>query len=125
MNECRTDAHVEIARVMMDRFPECVTATYNEPEYFGENVLHIAIVKQRFDWVKELLSRSRELLQARATGRFFSRSVAGTFFDLQHICNTFCIHRHICTLACNSVADSGNGVFGWCVCKQRPAVLLW
>ncbi|CAF1052768.1 unnamed protein product [Rotaria sordida] len=74
---CGTDAHLEIARDLIIRFPIIVTQIYNKPRYYGENILHIAIVKRNPTMVEWLLynnhleSYREELLTATATGDFF------------------------------------------------------
>ncbi|CAF1221511.1 unnamed protein product, partial [Rotaria sordida] len=72
-----SDAHLEIARDLIIRFPFIVTQIYNKPVYYGENILHIAIVKRYTTMVEWLLcnehleSYRQQLLTATATGDFF------------------------------------------------------
>ncbi|CAF4275529.1 unnamed protein product, partial [Rotaria sordida] len=72
-----SDAHLEIARDLIIRFPFIVTQIYNKPIYYGENILHIAIVKRYTTMVEWLLSNEhlesyrQQLLTATATGDFF------------------------------------------------------
>ncbi|CAF1032280.1 unnamed protein product [Rotaria sp. Silwood1] len=74
---CGTDKHLKIARNLIRRFPTIMTQIYNKPKYYGENILHIAIVKRNLDMVKWLLSdihsesNRQQLLTATATGDFF------------------------------------------------------
>ncbi|UJR09267.1 hypothetical protein I4U23_013512 [Adineta vaga] len=74
---CGSDAHLEIARDLILRFPSTVTQIYHKPIYYGENILHIAIVKRNptmVEWLlgtEELEPYRKELLTARATGDFF------------------------------------------------------
>ncbi|CAF1660399.1 unnamed protein product [Rotaria magnacalcarata] len=72
-----TEAHLDIARDLLVRFPLIATQIYNKPRYYGENILHLAIVKREANMVDWLLSQASlepykdELLRARATGDFF------------------------------------------------------
>ncbi|CAM4838806.1 unnamed protein product [Rotaria magnacalcarata] len=72
-----TEAHLDIARDLLVRFPLIATQIYNKPSYYGENILHLAIVKREANMVNWLLSHASlepykdELLRARATGDFF------------------------------------------------------
>ncbi|CAM4825805.1 unnamed protein product [Rotaria magnacalcarata] len=72
-----TEAHLDIARDLLVRFPLIATQIYNKPNYYGENILHLAIVKREANMVDWLLSHASlepykdELLRARATGDFF------------------------------------------------------
>ncbi|CAF2906771.1 unnamed protein product [Rotaria sp. Silwood2] len=73
-----TDTYLEIARDLILRFPTIVTQIYNKLKYYGENILHIAIVKRNSTMVEWLLSNDhlepyrQQLLAARATGSFFN-----------------------------------------------------
>ncbi|CAF4226699.1 unnamed protein product, partial [Rotaria sordida] len=51
-----TDAHFDIARDLILRFPTIVTQTYYNSKYHGENILHIAIVQRNPAMVEWLLS---------------------------------------------------------------------
>ncbi|CAF1415395.1 unnamed protein product [Rotaria sordida] len=72
-----TDQHLKIARNLIIRFPTIMTQVYNKSKYYGENILHIAIVKRNLAMVKWLLrnihseSNRQQLLTATATGDFF------------------------------------------------------
>lgn len=67
-------SHLRIAHWLIERYPHQLTAQYLGAEYRGENVLHIAIINRDLATVQQLLDRpeAHVLLQARATGRFFS-----------------------------------------------------
>lgn len=70
-------AHLELAKWIMNHYPHTITAQYLGAEYYGENVLHIAIINQDFKTVQELVERGeKDLLTARATGRFFRHGTA-------------------------------------------------
>ncbi|XP_041349921.1 transient receptor potential cation channel subfamily V member 5-like [Gigantopelta aegis] len=60
----------EVASILLKLFPKMALDVYEGDEYFGESALHIAIVFNRFDAVKELISHKADINQ-RATGRFF------------------------------------------------------
>lgn len=55
---------------------------YAGMEYTGENVLHIAIIKKRADIVKKLVAMEPKLLEARATGNFFTVGHAYTLITI-------------------------------------------
>jgi len=67
-----TPAHHVLAFYIMGRCPHVVAEPYWGVEYTGENILHIVIIKQNLRMVERLVKREPALLQARATGRFFS-----------------------------------------------------
>ncbi|CAF0946381.1 unnamed protein product, partial [Didymodactylos carnosus] len=72
-----TDSHIEMAKYVIGKFPDATTQIYNQAEYYGENVLHIAIIKKNaamVDWL--LVDPSNKpyketLLKATASGNFF------------------------------------------------------
>ncbi|CAF1031094.1 unnamed protein product [Rotaria sordida] len=72
-----TGAHLNMARYLITRFPETVVQIYNQPEYYGEIALHIAIVNRNASIVKWLLSDEHirpyreQQLAAAANGHFF------------------------------------------------------
>lgn len=55
----------------MQEFPHTISAIYEEEEYHGENILHIAIVNKRFERVKYIVDRAPELMFGRADGKSF------------------------------------------------------
>lgn len=64
----------QMAWYMIDKDPSIIRGVYDSDKctlYTGENVLHIAIVNQRFDLVKKLITENPRLLEASATGDFF------------------------------------------------------
>ncbi|CAF1179198.1 unnamed protein product [Adineta steineri] len=72
-----TEAHLKMARYLIKRFPEIVIQIYNQPEYYGEIVLHIAIINRNAIIIEWLLSNERvrlyreQQLTATASGHFF------------------------------------------------------
>ena len=66
-----------MAWFMVEKDPKILTSVYEtekgDKRYEGENVLHIAIVKQDLDLVKKLvgMDKDKKLLQGRTTGQFF------------------------------------------------------
>ncbi|CAF1156051.1 unnamed protein product [Adineta steineri] len=72
-----TEAHLKMARYLIKRFPEIVIQIYNQPEYYGEIVLHIAIISRNAIIIEWLLSNERvrlyreQQLTATASGHFF------------------------------------------------------
>lgn len=72
-----TPEHQTMAKYLMTEFPDLIYECYDGEDYFGENCLHVALIKQNKHMVEELLQRSgaddTRLLKAQATGRFFAR----------------------------------------------------
>ncbi|CAF2163660.1 unnamed protein product [Rotaria magnacalcarata] len=72
-----TEFYMDIARHLITRFPHIVTEIYNQPRYYGENILHMVIINRNAMMVKWLLTDTniqpyrQELLAASATGHFF------------------------------------------------------
>lgn len=60
-----------IAWKMIERDPKLITEVYKGTEYTGENVLHIAIIKQNFESLSRLIKVEPALAKAGATGKFF------------------------------------------------------
>ncbi|CAG5132741.1 unnamed protein product, partial [Candidula unifasciata] len=65
-----TPVHFEVARILLNLYPNLALDIYEGEEYYGESALHIAIVIGNFDLVKMLVSAGA-LVNQRATGRFF------------------------------------------------------
>ncbi|CAF1601501.1 unnamed protein product, partial [Didymodactylos carnosus] len=69
-----TPEHLELAKYIIRRFPGAITAIYNLSEYYGENVLHVAIIKKNAEMVEWLLGDPNnyayrdQLLNGTATG---------------------------------------------------------
>ncbi|CAF4180911.1 unnamed protein product [Rotaria socialis] len=72
-----TEAHLNMAQYLITRFPEIIIQSYNEAEYYGEIVLHIAIINRNATMVEWLLGDKRnrpyqeQQLTAAASGHFF------------------------------------------------------
>ncbi|CAF1293695.1 unnamed protein product [Adineta ricciae] len=72
-----TETHLSMAQYLIKRFPETATQIYNQPEYYGEIALHIAIIKRNAVMVEWLLSNKytrpyrEQQLAATANGNFF------------------------------------------------------
>ncbi|CAF0801749.1 unnamed protein product [Adineta ricciae] len=72
-----SDTHLSMARYLITKFPHTITQIYNEDEYYGENALHIAIIKRNATMVEWLLGDEqnqryqRKQLTACASGNFF------------------------------------------------------
>jgi hypothetical protein len=67
----KSDKHKILARELKRRCPELVLCSYGEDEYFGETVMHIAIVNKDLAEVKFLAKHFPKLLTIRASGNFF------------------------------------------------------
>ncbi|XP_055957256.1 uncharacterized protein LOC126822629 [Patella vulgata] len=65
-----TQTHRELAKRLMDIYPNLVKDIYNGDEYYGENVLHMAIANEDSEMVKFVLDKGADC-RARACGRFF------------------------------------------------------
>ena len=72
----------EIGKQLVQQFPRIVAHTYGPGPYFGENILHIAIIHQDFELVDWLLDIEPQLLNAEATGSFFDP--AGAYLCAPH-----------------------------------------
>ncbi|CAF1036236.1 unnamed protein product [Rotaria magnacalcarata] len=72
-----TETHLNMARYLVTNFPHTITQIYNQSEYYGEMVLHIAIIKRNATMVEWLLGDKHnqayreQQLTAAACGRFF------------------------------------------------------
>ncbi|CAF3432259.1 unnamed protein product [Rotaria sp. Silwood1] len=72
-----TETHLNMARYLITHFPHTITQIYNQSEYYGENVLHIAIIKRNATMVEWLLGDEKnrayreQQLTAAACGNFF------------------------------------------------------
>ena len=64
----------EIGKELVQRYPQCTTWVYSHGPYEGENLLHIAIVRQNEELVQWLLTANPEVLNAEALGPFFNPS---------------------------------------------------
>lgn len=64
-------AHLAMADRMVSVYPDLLTAIYTGVEYYGENILHIAIINRDVAAVTNLVKQCRKLLDATATGNFF------------------------------------------------------
>lgn len=66
-----SDENNHLVRRLLDAYPALVHDTYLGGEYFGETVLHMAVVNQDPDMVRFLLEKGADV-NARACGTFFS-----------------------------------------------------
>lgn len=66
-----TAVHSELAKRLLHFFPKLINDVYECDEYYGENVLHMAIVNEDFPMVKYLLDCGVDVNQ-RCTGAFMS-----------------------------------------------------
>eukprot|EP01103_Thecamoeba_quadrilineata_P015282 TRINITY_DN477_c0_g1_i1.p1 TRINITY_DN477_c0_g1~~TRINITY_DN477_c0_g1_i1.p1 ORF type:complete len:642 (+),score=111.44 TRINITY_DN477_c0_g1_i1:45-1970(+) len=68
-----SDAHKEMAKTLIERYPRIVNDKYSGQEYLGENLLHIAIINREKDMVRYLVETEPSLMNGTAVGRFFKR----------------------------------------------------
>ncbi|XP_038671347.1 transient receptor potential cation channel subfamily V member 6-like [Scyliorhinus canicula] len=61
----------EIAELILDRIPSLINEPMTSDMYKGETPMHIAVLKQDVEMVKELLNRGADVVNARATGSCF------------------------------------------------------
>ncbi|CAF5226073.1 unnamed protein product, partial [Rotaria magnacalcarata] len=72
-----TETHLNMARYLIINFPYTITQIYNKEEYYGEIVLHIAIIKRNPTMVEWLLGEEHnkayleQQLTSAASGVFF------------------------------------------------------
>ena len=64
----------DIGKDLVSRYPHCTTLVYGPGVYFGENILHIAIIRQEVSLVHWLLDTNLGLLNAETKGDFFAPS---------------------------------------------------
>ncbi|XP_048398512.1 transient receptor potential cation channel subfamily V member 6-like isoform X2 [Stegostoma tigrinum] len=61
----------EIVQLILDRIPSLINEPMTSDMYKGETPMHIAVLKQDVEMVKELLNRGADVINARATGSCF------------------------------------------------------
>ncbi|GCB78736.1 hypothetical protein scyTo_0017777, partial [Scyliorhinus torazame] len=61
----------EIAEFILDMMPSLINEPMTSDMYRGETPMHIAVLKQDVEMVKELLKRGADVMNARATGSCF------------------------------------------------------
>ncbi|XP_006825516.1 transient receptor potential cation channel subfamily V member 5-like [Saccoglossus kowalevskii] len=66
-----THVHKDIATCMLELCPKLVLDIYEGKEYYGESCLHIAIVNNDLQAVKQLVGKYNARLDQKASGRFF------------------------------------------------------
>lgn len=66
-----SEKQIQMAWDMIAEDPTLLLEEYTGPEYGGENVLHIVIIKKRLDLVKLLVAKEPKLLLSKANGNFF------------------------------------------------------
>ncbi|XP_035828047.1 transient receptor potential cation channel subfamily V member 5 isoform X2 [Aplysia californica] len=66
-----TQIHADLAKRLLHFFPNMINDIYSGEEYYGETVLHIAIVNEDPAMVKFLLDKGADV-QSRASGNFFT-----------------------------------------------------
>jgi transient receptor potential cation channel subfamily V protein 5 len=64
-----TAVHSELAKRLLRFYPKLINDVYESDEYYGENVLHMAIVNEDFPMVKFLLDNAVDV-QQRCSGAF-------------------------------------------------------
>eukprot|EP00667_Euglena_gracilis_P001966 EG_transcript_1968 len=67
-----TAAHRRIAFWLVDRYPEVTEQIYEAKMYYGETILHQAVVHRDVEMVRFLVGKNRALLQGQVTGTFFA-----------------------------------------------------
>ncbi|XP_072111493.1 transient receptor potential cation channel subfamily V member 6-like isoform X4 [Mobula birostris] len=60
-----------IVKFILDRIPSLINEPMTSEMYKGETPMHVAVLKQDLDMVKELLNRGADLFNSRATGSCF------------------------------------------------------
>ncbi|XP_032887097.1 transient receptor potential cation channel subfamily V member 6-like [Amblyraja radiata] len=61
----------EIAEFILDRIPALIDEPMTSDQFRGETPMHIAVLKQDMEMVKELLNRGADVITSRATGSCF------------------------------------------------------
>ncbi|KAM9316523.1 transient receptor potential cation channel subfamily V member 6-like [Gastrophryne carolinensis] len=103
---------------LLDAYPSLINVPIECKIYQGETALHIAIVNQNAEMVKELISRKADLHSARAMGSFFAPRESGHYYGEYVLSFAACVgNQAIIRLlveagACLDAQDSqGNTVF--------------
>ncbi|KAK7475681.1 hypothetical protein BaRGS_00033107, partial [Batillaria attramentaria] len=65
-----TPEHIQVARALLEVYPQMALDVYEGREFFGESSLHFAVANGDFESVKLLIEMGADINQ-RATGRFF------------------------------------------------------
>lgn len=123
--------HLEIAKFLISEYPKCLGAVYEGQEYYGENVLHIAIMNKNTKMVNALVKSAPSLIHGAATGNFFKEGKPCYYGE-------FPLHFCICTnqqnLASillengadiNTVDSLGNNLLHMCVIYDFPDLYTW
>ncbi|KAM4693730.1 transient receptor potential cation channel subfamily V member 6-like isoform 1-T1 [Discoglossus pictus] len=71
--------------VLLDAFPFLINKPMECDIYKGETVLHIAVVNQNTDMVKELIARKADTRNARAVGTFFAPRKKGYYYYGEYV----------------------------------------
>ena len=66
-----SEKHFKIAKYLLEKFNDTILTIYESAEYYGENILHIAIVNKQLELIQYILEKDVRLLEGRATGDFF------------------------------------------------------
>lgn len=66
---------IQIAEYMVSKYPSLIRALYQKGPYEGENIMHIAIVKNNKELVKYLAENHPDMMKDRAIGGFFKKVI--------------------------------------------------
>eukprot|EP00004_Rigifila_ramosa_P007689 TRINITY_DN1882_c0_g1_i1.p1 TRINITY_DN1882_c0_g1~~TRINITY_DN1882_c0_g1_i1.p1 ORF type:complete len:872 (-),score=247.67 TRINITY_DN1882_c0_g1_i1:13-2559(-) len=118
--------HLELAMWMMQQDPTIISQIYSGADYQGENLLHIAIVKQYEELVRYLVRVDKRLMSGRATGKFFSHGKTCYYGEYPLSFAACTDQEHIVTYLVSQGADltaadsNGNTVFHMLVIHENP-----
>ncbi|CAF1277507.1 unnamed protein product [Adineta steineri] len=78
-----SETHLNMGRWLIINYPSTITQIYNQPEYYGENALHIAIIKRNASLVEWLLGDEQNRPYQK---RQLTASACGDFFKVGRPC---------------------------------------
>eukprot|EP00466_Bigelowiella_natans_P003904 jgi/Bigna1/36516/e_gw1.14.210.1 len=71
---------IEVAKLLVRKYPLLVNAIYKESTFKGQTPLHIAVIQGNIDMVKFLIAAKASVNGAHATGKFFNRHTGTVHF---------------------------------------------
>ncbi|XP_053317117.1 transient receptor potential cation channel subfamily V member 6-like [Spea bombifrons] len=77
--------NLEALVLLLDAFPFLINKSIECEIYKGETALHIAIINQNADMVKELIARKADTRNARAVGTFFAPRRKGHYYYGEYV----------------------------------------
>ncbi|XP_028665786.2 transient receptor potential cation channel subfamily V member 5-like isoform X1 [Erpetoichthys calabaricus] len=76
---------LEAAVALMDAAPALINEPMNSDLYAGQTALHIAVVNQNINLLKELICRGANIITPRVTGSYFQKNTQNLVYFGEHI----------------------------------------